>query len=341
MQSETPPILNIAAASGIHIAPRPKARLETIEQVRPEARPENDPAIWPRITLVTPVYNGIRFIEETIRSIVYQGYPNLEYIVVDGGSSDGTVDIIRKYQKHISWWVSRRDRGIYDALNTGFAQATGNIMGWLNASDLLHTSGLFVVGSVFASLPAVEWLTGRPTCFNPSGMTVDVRALPNWSRYRFLAGANKYIQQESTFWRRSLWEKAGSELNASYRDVGDFELWVRFFRHARLYSVDALIGGYRFHSDSISASDMDRYNQRCDKIIESELKSIPRAGAVKAFRSVSRAVRNIPKVRGLWQRVALNGLYHLAGPDWPPVVQDQENKWVIREGMHRMRGLIR
>jgi hypothetical protein len=89
---------------------------------------------------------------------------------------------------------------------------------------------------------------------------------------------------------------------------------VRFFRYARLYSVDARIGGYRFHSDSISATDMDRYNQRCDKIIESELKSTPRAGAVKAFRRVSNAVKNIPKVRGLWQRVALKGLYHLGRP---------------------------
>jgi glycosyltransferase involved in cell wall biosynthesis len=293
---------------------------------------------WPRITLVTPVYNGARFIEATIRSIVYQGYPNLEYIVVDGGSTDGTVEIIKKYENHISWWISRPDKGVYDALNTGFSRSTGTIMGWLNASDVLHTSGLLVVGSVFASLPSVDWLTGRPTRLNPNGMTVDIRELPSWSRYRFLAGANKYIQQESTFWRRSLWEKAGGELNASYRDVGDFDLWVRFFRHTRLYSVDALIGGYRFHSDAISSSNMKRYNERCDKIIESELKSIPRAAAVKLFRRVSSAVKNIPKVRGIWQRVALKSLYHLAGPDWPPVVVDQENKWVIREGVRRARG---
>jgi glycosyltransferase involved in cell wall biosynthesis len=298
-------------------------------------------ARWPRITLVTPVYNGIRYIEETIRSIVYQGYPNLEYIVVDGGSSDGTVDIIRKYEKHISWWISRRDKGVYDALNTGFSRSTGTIMGWLNASDVLHTSGLLVVGSVFASLPSVDWLTGRPTRLNPNGMTVDIRELPSWSRYRFLAGANKYIQQESTFWRRSLWEKAGGELNASYRDVGDFDLWVRFFRHARLYSVDALIGGYRFHSDAISSSNMERYNQRCDNIIESELKSIPRAAAVKVFRRVSSAVKNIPKVRGIWQRIAVKSLYHLAAQDWPPVIVDQENKWVIRGTSWRTKTLRR
>lgn len=210
-------------------------------------------------------------------------------------------------------------------------------MGWLNSSDLLHTSGLFVVGSVFSSLPGVEWITGRPTRFNPNGMTVDIRDVPGWSRYRFLAGANKYIQQESTFWRRSLWEKAGSELNASYREAGDFDLWVRFFRHARLYSVDALIGGYRFHSDAISASNIERYNQRCDKIIERELRSIPGAVAIKAFRRVSSTIGHIPKVRGVWQRVALKGLYQLGGPDWPPVVVDQENKWVIREGLRRTR----
>ena len=298
-------------------------------------------ATWPRITLVTPVLNGVRFIEDTIRSIVSQGYPNLEYIVVDGGSADGTVEIIRKYQKHISWWTSRRDHGVYDALNTGFARSTGEIMGWLNASDLLHTSGLFVVGSVFASLSAIDWLTGRPTRFNPNGMTVDIHDLPFWSRYRFLAGANKYIQQESTFWRRSLWVKAGAEMNDAYRDVGDFDLWVRFFRHAQLYSVDALIGGYRFQPDSLSPANLDRYNQRCDKIIESELKSIPRARAVRIFRKITSAVRNIPKIQGIWQRLALKSLYQFAGPDWPPIVEDQENKWVIREGMRRIRSIPR
>ena len=172
----------------------------------------------------------------------------------------------------------------------------------LNASDVLHSSGLFVVGSVFASLPSVDWLTGRPTRLNPNGMTVDIRELPSWSRYRFLAGANKYIQQESTFWRRSLWEKAGGEPNATYRDVGAF-------------------------------SNMERYNQRCDKTIESELKSIPRAGALRVFRRVSseRCEEHSEGSR-IWQRLALKSLYHLAGPDWPPVVVDQENKRVVRCG---------
>lgn len=285
----------------------------------------------PRITLVTAVYNGEKFLEATIHSILSQSYPNLEYIIINDGSTDGTVEVIRKYQKHLASWVSQPNKGLYGALNTGFARSSGEIMGWLNASDLLHTNGLFVVGSVFAAFPEVEWITGRPTRFNPNGLTVDVRPVPRWSRSRFLAGANKYIQQESTFWRRSLWERAGGCLDASYRDVGDFELWVRFFRHARLYSVDALIGGYRFHEDALSWSNLERYNQRCDEIIERELESGRAGKTQRLFGRVSRVMKRIPKVRGVWQRVVIRGLYRLPGPDWPPVIEDRGSQWAIRQ----------
>src|SRR5271155_2494668 len=168
----------------------PEAELTEREQ---RAAPAGATA-WPRITLVTAVRNGAKYIEDTMRSILSQGYPNLEYIVVDGVSTDGTLEVIRKYEKEIAWWVSQPDQGVYDALNTGFARSTGEIMGWLNASDQLHIRSLFVVSSVFAGMREVEWITGRPTGFNACGMTVRVEELPRWSRYRFLAGANRYIQ---------------------------------------------------------------------------------------------------------------------------------------------------
>jgi len=117
---------------------------------------------WPRITMVTAVRNGARYVEDTICSILNQGYPNLEYFVVDGASTDGTQAIIRRYERELAGWISEPDKGVYDALNKGFAMSTGEIMGWLNASDMLHTKGLFVVGSVFADLQEVEWITGRP-----------------------------------------------------------------------------------------------------------------------------------------------------------------------------------
>src|ERR1700738_3745253 len=225
---------------------------------------------WPKITLVTAVYNGEEYLEATMRSIVNQEYPNLEYIVVDDGSTDGTARIIRKYEREVSCWISQANQGLYAALNAGFARSTGEIMGWLNSSDMLQVNGLFTVGSIFRGLRDVEWITGRPTKISATGMTVDVLPIPRWSRERFLAGANRYIQQESTFWRRSLWERAGGRLSTGYRAEGDFELWVRFFRHARLYSVNALIGGYRLHDGALSSSNMERYNQNCDEIAARE-----------------------------------------------------------------------
>jgi glycosyltransferase involved in cell wall biosynthesis len=288
-------------------------------------------AAWPRITIVTAVRNGVRYIEDTIRSIISQGYPNLEYIVVDGVSTDGTLEVIRKYEKHISWWVSQPDQGVYDALNTGFARSTGEIMGWLNASDMLHPNGLFVVGSVFAALPNVEWITGRPTLLNSDGMTVQIGNVPRWSRYRFLAGACHYIEQESTFWRHSLWNRAGGSLSISRRAAGDFDQWVRFFRHARLYSADAIIGGYRFHSDSLSARDMDDYNRACDEVIEAELRSIPWGKALKIFRAMSRAANAVPVVRGIWRRWAIDRLYHFAASDWPPKIENHKDRWITKD----------
>jgi hypothetical protein len=203
-------------------------------------------------------------------------------------------------------------------------------MGWISATDQLHKGGLAVVGSVFRDLPEVEWITGRPTGFNEKGMTTVVLDLPHWLRFRFLAGANRYIQQESTFWRRSLWERAGSHVDSSRRNCADFELWVRFLRHARLYPVDALIGGFRSHGDSLGFLDLDASHRIHDEYLEAELTGAPWGKSLRVFRRLSAAVQSIPKVRVLWQRLVINSLYQMPGPDWPPVIRYADTKWVIR-----------
>src|SRR5271165_3286161 len=104
---------------------------------------------------------------------------------------------------------------MYDALNKGFARTSGEIMGWISGTDQYHVGGLSVVASVFRDLPEVEWITGRPTHFSEEGMSIKILNIQHWSRYRFLAGANRFIHQESTFWRRSLWDKAGGYVDAS------------------------------------------------------------------------------------------------------------------------------
>jgi glycosyltransferase involved in cell wall biosynthesis len=292
---------------------------------------------WPRIALVTPVLNAEKYIEATIRSVLAQNYPNLDYFIVDGGSTDGTVEIIRKYEGQISGWMSEPDNGMYDAINKGYTRTSGEIMGWISGTDMLHPGGLRVVASVFRDLPEVEWINGRPSIFSEDGMAVDVYPVPRWSRYRFLAGANQCIQQEGTFWRRSLWDKAGGYVDASRRFMSDFELWVRFFRHAKLYSVDALTGGYRWHGDALGRE----YNELCVRIqmeiIDAELDRTPEYRALHVLRAIGRVVRHIPKVRGFWQRVVkdnlLRAMYRMPGPDWPPVIEynvwTQPQKWVF------------
>jgi glycosyltransferase involved in cell wall biosynthesis len=289
---------------------------------------------WPRITIVTAVRNCARYIDEAICSVLDQGYPNLEYIIVDGLSTDGTVDIIRKYEKHLAWWVTQSDKNVYQALNTGFSGSSGQILGWLNGSDKLHPKSLYVVGSVFGGLPSVEWITGRPTQFSEDGMAIGVFAVPRWSRQRYLAGANRHIQQESTFWRRSLWERAGASLSESYKDVGDVDLWVRFFRHARLYPIDALIGGWRQHPDSISHSDLESYNRNLNTVIELELEQNPDLSLVQLLKRTDRTIKRIPKVRVVWQRLVMDAIiwymYHMPGSDLPPTIRYQEGRWQLQ-----------
>lgn len=286
-------------------------------------------ATFPAISLVTAVFNGEPFLEATIRSVLNQRYPKLEYIIIDDGSTDSTPDIIRKYESQLAYTARQSNQGLYSALNHGFSRATGEVMGWLNSSDLLQANGLFVVGGVLASFPQVEWITGRPTKYNKAGQTVNIWPVPHWSRLRFLAGANKFIQQESTYWRRSLWERAGGYVHEGFRAEGDFELWVRFFRHAQLYSVDALIGGYRSHDNALSASDIDRYSATCDAIADRELLRLPGVRPAKLFRGLSRLVKPIPKVRGAWQRFALRPLYRFPGGDFPPVIRYSTDSWFL------------
>jgi glycosyltransferase involved in cell wall biosynthesis len=283
---------------------------------------------WPKISLVTPVFNSVGYLEATIRSVLSQQYPNLEYVIVDGGSTDGSVEIIRKYQSQLHAWVSEPDRGMYDAINKGFARSSGELMGWISATDLLHAGSLFVVGGVFRQFPEVEWITGRPTGFNDDGMAVEVLKLRQWSRMPFLAGANRYIQQESTFWRRSLWDRAGGRVDDSRSKASDFELWVRFFRYAKLYPVDALIGGFRSHPDSLGLQNLEECHRIQEEIIASELASMPGTGALKFFRALSTRALTNPLLAKSWTKLVIGSLMKWPSRGRAPVIRHRKNGWM-------------
>jgi glycosyltransferase involved in cell wall biosynthesis len=286
------------------------------------------PASWPKISLVSPVFNSSRYLEATLRSVLSQGYPNLEYVVIDGGSTDGSLDILRKYEGQLHSWISEPDRGMYDAINKGFARSSGELMGWISATDMLHAGSLFVVGSVFRTFPQVEWITGRPTGFSDDGMGAEILKLRRWSRWPFLAGANRYIQQESTFWRRSLWERAGSRVDDSRRNASDFELWVRFFRFAKLYSVDALIGGFRSHPDSLGLQNLAECHSIHEEILRNELASMKGAAGLKAFRRLGSIVEQLGLAKP-WRKIVLATLPKFPAISRGPVIRYRKNEWTL------------
>jgi len=226
----------------------------------------------PRISVVTPCLNDVATIEETIRSVLDQGYADLEYVIVDGGSTDGTVDVIRRYEGRLASWSSEPDRGHADALNKGFARTTGEIMGWLNADDVLHRGALRLLADVFGAFSDVEWLTAQPSHLSPDGAAVAAYPPRRWSRLGFLTGEHRYIQQESTFWRRSLWQRSGGQLDETYQLACDFELWARLFRHAQLFSTWGVVGAFRFRPDQRSRTRQDEYETEVRRIIGDELK---------------------------------------------------------------------
>ena len=226
---------------------------------------------WPKISIVTPSYNLDTFLEQAIVSVVSQGYPNLEYIIVDGGSTDTSIEIIKKYEKYLAYWVSEKDEGMYYALQKGFKHSTGEIMGWLNADDMLHTQSLFTIGQAFYDVPQMHWLQGYPTMFDELGRVVYMRE-PVASKFYFYAKmyhSGPFIQQESTFWRRGLWKKAGGFISCNYRYAGDFELWLRFFNHEKLYTVRVLVGGFRLWSEQQKSTyNANEYFKEADNVIE-------------------------------------------------------------------------
>ncbi len=214
----------------------------------------------PKITIVTPSFNQARYLESTILSVLGQGYPNLEYIVIDGGSTDGSVDIIRKYEQQLAYWVSEKDNGLYDALQKGFGRSSGEIMAWLNADDMYHPKSLFTVAELFGRFGEVQWLMGANTYFDEAGRSFLYDDLPygqRWSRLRLQVFGGRFIQQESVFWRRTLWEQAGAFIDQNHSLAADFELWLRFFKYQRLYSTSFMLGGFRFRTENQKS-----YNQR-------------------------------------------------------------------------------
>lgn len=197
----------------------------------------------PRISVVIPSLNQGRYIEEALRSVLLQGYPDLELIVMDGGSTDRTVPLIRKYEPWISHWVSAPDRGQSSAINDGLRRATGEVFVWIGCDDRLLPGALARVGAHFAEKPESAWLAGAGRLVFQSGrvgqMASRVASPDDLPRY-WLWANSCYVVQPSCFWRRRLWEAVGG-VREDLHLAMDYDLWLRFTEHATLSSMDDVL----------------------------------------------------------------------------------------------------
>jgi len=240
--------------------------------------------LWPKITVVTPNFNQAAYIEQTILSVLEQNYPNLEFIVIDGGSTDGSLEIIKKYAEHFAYWVSEPDSGVYEAINKGFKHSTGEIMMWLNSDDLFHPHALFNVGEIFFKFSQVSWITGIATSYDEIGRVIGAEKARGFSYLDFCTYKYQWLQQESTAWRRGLWEATGGTLSNTVKFAADFELWLRFFQHTKLYTCEILIGGFRMRSkDQLSADNIEAYLSEVNQIIQEERSKLRKTDIYKIW----------------------------------------------------------
>jgi glycosyltransferase involved in cell wall biosynthesis len=211
----------------------------------------------PSVSIVTPCLNQAAYIEATLSSVLDATSPPDEFVVVDGASDDGSAAVVERFADRLTSWVSEPDDGQYDAIQKGFERTTGDVMAWLNAGDLFMPWTLSVVRELFGAFRELDWLTTqRPLIADDRGRVVSCEFIGGFAGRSFTAGVNlpggdwfarAGIQQESTFWRRELWERAGGRVDTSLQFAGDFELWLRFFAHAELYSLDSPLAAHRVH----------------------------------------------------------------------------------------------
>ena len=234
---------------------------EQLHNMMPDGTP------WPRVSIVTPSFNQAKYVEETIRSVLLQGYPDLEYIVIDGGSTDGSVDIIRKYEPWLSYWASERDRGQSHAINKGFERATGEIVAWLNSDDFYLPGAISQAAQVMHERQAYV-VYGNCLKVDQDGKLLWERRPPPVS----LESLTNYWlpdhtpPQPAVFWRHEALRRVGL-LNESLHYTMDFDLWLRLAQLYDFVYVDAFWAKDTHHHESKSGGGWEPFERECYRLV--------------------------------------------------------------------------
>jgi len=260
----------------------------------PERMPDGTP--WPKISIVTPSFNQGLFIEETIRSVLLQGYPDLEYFIIDGGSSDDTLDIIRKYESWITYWESAPDRGQSHAINKGFKRATGDILAWINSDDLYLSRSFETVVSNFNRDPTVMFLYGDLITIDEKGGVLDRISSQSALDFGELFGRLR-CPQPACFWKKSVLDGIGF-LNEDMHYVFDLEFFIRVALSYHIMHISVPLAKLRTHPKTKTST----------KAIDFDLESLEMYTAF--FRSSNLPVKILRKEREIMsfylQRVGLH-----------------------------------
>lgn len=223
-----------------------------------------------KVSVIMPVYNGEKYIEYAIKSILDQTYKNIQFILVDGKSTDNTMQIVNKYSQDIDLIISEKDNGMYDAINKGFSQSNGELMLWLNSDDYLFPRAIETVVELMKENDDVKWVTGRKVYIDHASRITTIGFLGCYYRSLLQKGFYRgkglgHIMQETTFWKRELYDNAGGYVNTDYKLASDYELWIRFSKYETLYTLGTLLGAFRQHETQLS-SNYDGYEEECEKI---------------------------------------------------------------------------
>ncbi|HCC79394.1 MAG: hypothetical protein A2X25_06710 [Chloroflexi bacterium GWB2_49_20] len=218
----------------------------------------------PLVSIITPSYNQARFLEQTIQSVLGQDYPRLEYLLVDGASTDGSLEIIQKYAHRLDWWVSEPDHGQAEAINKGLRRVRGEFVAWLNSDDTYLPGAIQKAMAAFASHPQAGLVFGDVLAIDENGRTTNLLRYGNWSLLDLMSF--RVIGQPSVFMRRSVLEQAGY-LDTSYHYLLDHQLWLRMAQVAEICYLPELISAARFHAESKNVARAAEFGKEAYRIL--------------------------------------------------------------------------